>query len=151
MKNIKSFESWRNNVIDNSLFVSGRAKYNPKISNGVIKYKSGAIEPYYFAEIKKIGDKFICKIYKRKKDGSEIRLRNKLKKELRLAHNYVREFFNQKLKVKKKLNTDIKKDRIVIDDAEKQAAQLMEPTLPQPIEYVKPPKPKSKAIIRRFS
>ena len=67
MKILKTYESWNDNVIDNSLFSSGKAKYNPHVVNGVIKYKTGAVEPYYFAEIVQKGDKFICKIYKKKK------------------------------------------------------------------------------------
>jgi len=51
MKNLKTFENWNDNIIDNSLFVSGRAKYNPKVYGGVIKYKTGTAEPYYFSEI----------------------------------------------------------------------------------------------------
>ena len=90
MKNLKTFENWNDNIIDNSLFVSGRAKYNPKVYGGVIKYKTGTAEPYYFSEISKKGDKFICKIYKKKKNGEEIRLRNKIKKDLKSEHNYVR-------------------------------------------------------------
>ena len=102
MKIIKTFESWNSNVIDKSLFSSGKAKYDPKVVNGTIKYNTGNKEPYYFAEITQKGDSFICKIYKMKKNGEKIRLRNKMKKELKLAHNYVREYLNQKLKKKPK-------------------------------------------------
>lgn len=141
MKILKTYESWNDNVIDNSLFSSGKAKYNPHVVNGVIKYKTGAVEPYYFAEIVQKGDKFICKIYKKKKNGEEIRLRNKLKKELKLAHNYVREYLNQKLKKKKnKLkdsnNEDV--DRVIREEPNYNP----EPFIPTP--------PPRKTVIRRF-
>lgn len=145
MKTLKTFETWNDNIIDNSLFVSGRAKYDPKVSNGTIKYKTGNAEPYYFAEITRKGDKFICKIYKKKKDGTEIRLRNKIKKTLKFAHNYVREFLNQKLKKKdkKKKNTE---DIIRREPDIQQDIQQMAP--PPPIPSFEPPK--SKTIIRRY-
>ena len=120
MRIIKKFESWNNNIIDHSLFTSGKAKYDPKVSNGVIRYKTGNIRPYYFAEIYKKGDKFVCKVYKKKKDGSEIRLRNKIKKDLKIAHNYVREYLNQKMKRKLK-----NKDK---DNVEKSALTPLPPT-----------------------
>ena len=143
MKKIKTFESWKNNIIDNSLFSSGKAKYHPKVVGNIIKYKTGTVEPYYFADIEKKGDTFICKIYKRKKNGEEIRLRNKIKKDLRLAHNYVREFLNQKLKKKTKKSKE--------SDIEKVFREEMPMTPPLPT--MPPPMlpPKSKTIIRRFS
>jgi hypothetical protein len=146
MKILKTYESWNNNIIDNSLFSSGKAKYNPQVSNGVIKYKTGNIEPYYFAEITKKGDKFICKIYKRKKNGEEIRLRNKLKKELKLAHNYVREYLNQKLKKKKKSKRpkDEYVDRVI---REPQVQREAPEFTPEPFIPIPPPR---KTIIRRF-
>lgn len=144
MKNMKTFETWKNNIIDNTLFSSGRAKYDPKVYGGVIKYKTGIVEPYYFAEISKKGDTFICKIYKKKKNGDEIRIRNKMKKDLRLAHNYVREFLNQKLKLKKKKRKET-------EDVVREEPQLRDyqPQQYQPPQF-SPPAPK-KAIIRRFS
>jgi len=150
MKNIKTFETWNNNIIDDSLFSSGKAKYDPTVFGGTIKYKTGTSEPYYFAEIVKKGDKFICKIYKKKKDGKEIRLRNKIKDELKLAHNYVREYLNQKLNKKKKKKKDDNNDieRIIREDPQiqRQDFQPIQPTQPIP-EYIEP---KSKTIIRRF-
>lgn len=98
MKNIKTFENWKNNIIDHNLFSSGKAKYNPRVVGNTIHYKTGNVEPFYFARVEQKGTKFICKIYRNEDDGKEIRLRNKLKKDLRSAHNYVREFLNQKLK-----------------------------------------------------
>jgi hypothetical protein len=150
MKIIKSFESWNNNIIDNSLFKSGKAKYDARVVNGTIKYQTGTTPPYYFAEISSKGDKFICKIYKKKKDGDEIRLRNKLKKELKLAHNYVREFINQKLK-KDKLKKSKRKDRK--EDIERIIKE--EPRIQRepdfiPQEPVAPPQPARRTIIRRF-
>jgi hypothetical protein len=76
--------------------------------NKVILCSSGSIitNVWHMVNVKK-GDKFICKIYKKDDDGNNIRLRNKLKKELKIAHNYVREFLNQKLKrdAEKELDT----------------------------------------------
>jgi len=146
MKTLKTFETWNNNIIDNSLFVSGRAKYNPKVSNGAIRYKTGNTEPYYYAEITKKGDKFICKIYKKKKDGTEIRLRNKLKTSLKLSHNYVREFLNQKLKKKKKKNAN-KEEKIRRPEEQFSDIPMTLPT-PPPMLPIAPPK--SKTTIRRF-
>jgi len=152
MKNIKTFETWNDNIIDNTLFSSGKAKYDPKVVNGKIEYKTGNIEPYYFAEITSKGGKFICKIYKRKKNGEEKRLRNKIKKELKLAHNYVREFLNQKLKKKKKRNRDSEDSERVIRDTPVQSNYNDTPVPmdlpPMPMPSYEPPK--SKTIIRRF-
>ena len=153
MKILKTFENWNNNIIDKSLFSSGKAKYHPKVNNGVIKYKTGNSEPYYFAEIEKKGDKFICKIYKKKKDGEEIRLRNKIKKELKLAHNYVREYLNQRLNKKKKKR---EKDSEIEDftqkshyDAEPAIMPDFEPQTPT-IPAYSAPIPRSKTVIRRY-
>jgi hypothetical protein len=145
----KTFETWNDNIIDNSLFASGRAKYHPKVANGTIHYKSGNIEPYYFAEITKRGDKFICKIYKKKKDGSDKRIRNKIKKNLKLAHNYVREFINQRLKRDKK-----KKNKRVDDNRDIQKIMSMQRPQVQKVPEFIPSEPietpKNKTIIRRF-
>jgi hypothetical protein len=151
---IKTFESWNDNIIDDTLFSSGKAKYNPKINAGIIRYKTGNAEPYYFAEIEKKGGKFVCKIYKKKKDGDKIRLRNKLKKDLKSAHNYVREFLNQKLKAKKKKsknNDDDISDRIFKDTKSNMNIQNEQPfespiSLP-PVDYTPI---KSKTTIRRY-
>ena len=97
MNNIKTFESWENNIIDKNLFKSGRAKYNPKVSGGKIKYKTGNTIPYYYAEIYSKTNVFICKIFK-KDNEKDIKIKNKIKDNLKDAHNYVREFLNQKLK-----------------------------------------------------
>lgn len=144
MKNIKTFETWNDNIIDKSLFVSGRAKYNPKVSNGVINYETGTSKPYYFAEITKKGGKFICKIYKEKENGEEVRVKNKVKKTLKTAHNYVREFLNQKLKKKDKKKKENKEEvQEIIRREEPQNIPMSTPMLP-----MEPPK--SKTIIRRF-
>ena len=142
MKILKTFETWNSNIIDNSLFISGRAKYDPKISNGVIRYKTGDSEPYFTAEITKNGDKFICKVYKIKKNGKKVRVKNKMKKTLKTAHNYVREYLNQRLKKKTK-----KKKKKEDDFLEKEE--------PQPLPMFTPPTlpvapPRSKVTIRRF-
>jgi hypothetical protein len=151
MKILKTFESWNDNIIDKSLFSSGKAKYHPKVNNGVIKYKTGNAEPYYFAEIEKIGGKFVCKIYKKKKDGEEVRLRNKIKKELKLAHNYVREYLNQRLNKKKKKrekdSNDDYKSKTHYD--EPYAIPTFEPDIPA-LPAFDAPKPKSKTVIRRY-
>ena len=146
MKILRYFESWNNNIIDDSLFVSGRAKYNPEVYNGVIKYKTGNVEPYYFAELSKKGNKFICKIYKKQKDGEEVRLRNKIKKDLKTAHNYIREFLNQRLKNEKKKGKDRDVKKLNKKSKIKPIDQI-EP-IEQSSEYQMPPE--SKTIIRRY-
>lgn len=143
MKYIKIFETWNDNIIDNSLFVSGRAKYDPSVSNGIIHYKTGDVEPYYIAEIEKKGGKFICKIYKIKKNGKKIRIKNKIKDNLKKAHNYVREYLNQRLKKKKK-----KKEKEDIIDVVKEEPQIEPMPMAQPMPFSE--EPKSKTIIRRF-
>lgn len=153
MKTLKTFETWNNNIIDNTLFSSGKAKYDPKIVGNSIRYKTGNTEPYYFAEITQKGNKFICKIYKKNKDGEEKRLRNKVKDELKLAHNYVREFLNQRLKKDKTKKKDKKKEVKKKDldfisnepkfDMNTIQREFAPPSLPEI-------KPKSKTIIRRF-
>jgi RecG-like helicase len=141
MKYLKIYETWNDNIIDKSLFVSGRAKYEPKISNGVITYKTGDSEPYYTAEITKKGGKFICKIYKIKKGGEKKRIKNKMKNTLKTAHNYVREYLNQRLK--KKTKKKEKKDLDIMKIEEPQVQPMMPPMMPMET-------PKSKTIIRRF-
>lgn len=157
MKIFKTFETWNNNIIDDSLFVSGRAKYDPKVAGGKIRYKTGNIEPYYFAEIERKGDKFVCKVFKKKKNGEEIRLRNKIKKTLKLAHNYVREFLNQKLKRKDKdKDKSSKKGREDFDKVMREEPGMgrfqndttFEP--PSPAMSLPSVKPKSRTIIRRY-
>lgn len=152
MKNIKTFETWNDNIIDNSLFSSGKAKYDPKVVGNSIQYKTGNTEPYYYAELTQKGNSFICKIYKKKKNGDVVRLRNKIKKELKLAHNYIREFLNQRLKKKKKSKSKEKDDefldRIYREESEIQQKQQMEP-MEAPAPYMPPP-PTRKTIIRRF-
>jgi RecG-like helicase len=136
MKHLKLFETWNNNIIDRSLFISGRAKYEPKISNGVITYKTGDSEPYYTAEITKKGGKFICKIYKIKKNGKKNRIKNKMKNTLKTAHNYVREYLNQRLKKKtKKKEKPEKVDDLKIE--EPQMEPMMPMAMPMPSEPLK--------------
>ena len=148
MKNIKTFETWNDNIIDNTLFSSGKAKYDPTVSNGTIHYKTGNIEPYYFAEITRKGGKFICKIYKKKKNGEDKRLRNKIKKELKLAHNYVREFLNQKLKRKKKRKKEYSEERVMREQPQQNFDDRSMDIPPMPIPSYEPPK--SKTTIRRY-
>ena len=93
-----------------------------------------------------LNNKFICKIYKKKKNGEEIRLRNKLKKTLKLAHNYVREFLNQKLKKKKSSKSKADELDKIIRGEEPQIQQ-------QPMDFNPPmmaTPPPRKTIIRRF-
>jgi hypothetical protein len=156
MKNIKTFETWKNNIIDDNLFNSGKAKYDPTVFGGIIKYKSGKSTPYYFARIQKKGNFFICKIFKKTKDGESIRLRNKKKDDLKSAHNYVREFINQRLKrdeekvdsddaffEPKKNHNNIDNDRLFTDDYNDN--NQVEPYISPIME-----EPKRKTIIRRF-
>jgi uncharacterized Zn finger protein (UPF0148 family) len=111
MKAIKNFESWKNNIIDNTLFKSGRAKYDPQVTGGKIKYKTSSSEPYYFANISKKNGIFVCNIYKKKIDSESIRIKRKKQDTLKNAHNYVREFLNQKLKKTKKEKDTGKKEK----------------------------------------
>lgn len=153
MKNIKTFETWNDNVIDNTLFSSGKAKYDPEVVNGTIKYKTGNSQPYYFAEISQKGGKFVCKIYKKKKNGEDKRLRNKIKQELKLAHNYVREFLNQKLKKKKKRNKYAEDENYVREEPSNlqvDYGQTPDFTQSQPTSMPDYEPPKSKTIIRRY-
>ena len=140
MKVLKTFETWNDNIIDNSLFISGRAKYEPKVSNGVITYKTK--DSQYHAEITKKGGKFICKIYKTKKNGTDVRIKNKIKKTLKTAHNYVREYLNDRLRKKDKKKKEEKSDMIITHDE----PQIQMPPIPMmPMQ-----EPKSPTIIRRF-
>lgn len=142
MKYLKLFETWNDNIIDNSLFVSGRAKYEPNVANGRITYRTGNSEPFYHAEITKKGDKFICKVYKRKKDGTDKRIKNKIKKTLKTAHNYVREYLNQRLKNKMK-----KKQIEEVDLVQPEVLPEIQP-MATPMEPMI--EPKSKTVIHRF-
>ena len=75
----KIFETWNDDTIDKSLFVSGRAKHNPKVKGDTIEYKTD--NGKYVAKIKQLSSgKFICKVYRIKEDGSRIRIRKKIKK-----------------------------------------------------------------------
>ena len=142
---IKKFESWKNNIIDNTLFTSGKAKYDPKVSVGKIKYQTGKSEPYYFAEIISKGNKFICKIYKRRK-GEDIRIKNKIKDNLKDAHNYVREFLNQRLKKdKKRTSKEVSKDNI-----DRPSSIDLNPIDINPIRYESPIIRKRKPIVRHY-
>lgn len=145
MKYIKIFETWNDNIIDDSLFISGKAKYNPKVSNGVIHYKTGNSAPYYFAEITKKGNRFICKVYKVKKNGKEIRIKNKVKDTLKTAHNYVREYLNQRLKKKDKPEEKKTKKKKKVENPMNEIQPMPMATPMMPME-----EPKSKTIIRRF-
>jgi hypothetical protein len=147
MRFLKKYESWNDNVIDHSLFSSGRAKYSPQVSNGKIKYKTGNIAPYYFAEIYKKGDKFTCEIFKKKKDGDVIRLRNRVKKDLKTSHNYVREFLNQRLKRKLK-----NKNKDNVEKTAKLPEKEITKNVPFNRDFKKFIKPEvqDRAIVRRF-
>ena len=151
VKNIKTFEGWKDNFIDDTLFTSGRAKYNPHVINGTIHYKTSNVRPYYFATITKKGEKFICKIYKIDKNGDKVKIRNKIKPEiepddLKIAHNYVREFLNQRLKKDKEKKIKKRKDKIF--EPEIQKNDFERPDFIQ--QKIEPMVPTTKSIIRRF-
>jgi len=156
MKSIKTFESWNSNKIDNTLFSSGKAKYNAKVVGNTITYKTGDSTPYYFAEISEKGNKFICKIYEKGKDGEDKRLRNKIKKELQLAHNYVREFLNQRLKKDEEKPKDKDKKKKKKKKSKKNKNKFdfpMEPQLDMMPDFDTPDTKtptKERTIIRRF-
>ena len=70
-----------------------------------------------------------------------------------MAHNYVREFLNQKLKKKKKRNRDNEDERVIRDtqvqpDYTYGDMSMDSPQPPTPMPSYEPPK--SKTIIRRF-
>lgn len=157
MKNFKTFETWENNDIDGSLFTSGRAKYSPTVTGNKIKYDSGDTNPHYYAEITKKGEKLICKIYKERKKGKNKRLRNKVKTDLRLAHNYVREFLNQRIKKdeekggsgeKSKKKKNKKRDRDFERPMRKEPEIIMPPM--DDFGMTSSPKAKSRTIIRKY-
>jgi len=117
---ITIFENWKDNTIDNALFTSGRAKHNPTVINSdTVEYKTD--NGKYLATIKQIGDKFLCKVYRIKGDGSKIRIKKKKKNNLDNAHNFTREFLNDRLegkklnKKKKKRKTIPKKEKDPLD------------------------------------
>ncbi len=113
---ITIFETWKDNSIDKTLFTSNRAKHNPKVINNIIEYKTDNGE--YIATIKQVGRKFLCKIYSTKGDGSKIRIRKKLKDNLDTAHNFTREYLNDRLEGKnlKKKKKKSKKSKLKKDD-----------------------------------
>jgi len=99
MKKLKNFESWKNGMIDDTLFSSGRAKYEPQVKGNKIKYTTDEeSDGKYYARITQKGNEYICKIYKKRLEGKDIRIKKKIKDDLKDAHNYVREFLNQKIK-----------------------------------------------------
>jgi hypothetical protein len=72
-----------------------------------------------------------------------------LKKDLKSAHNYIREFLNQRLKSDKKKKGDgddyeIRNKKSKIEPIE----TAILPSMQQSSEYIEPPK--SKTIIRRY-
>lgn len=108
---ITIFETWNDDTIDKSLFLSGRAKHNPKVKGNIIEYKTDN-GGKYIARIKKLSNgKFLCKVYRVKDDGSRIRIRKKVKKTLSTAHNFIREFLNDRVENKPMGNLSKKKDK----------------------------------------
>lgn len=86
-----------------------------------------------------------------KKNGEEIRLRNKIKpaiepQDLKVAHNYVREFLNQRLKKdkEKKGKTKNKDSKIIKPDIQKIETPNFDIPIQEPITQ------KRRSIIRRF-
>jgi RecG-like helicase len=152
--NLKIYETWNDSRIDKSLFVSGRAKHNPKVLGNTIEYKTD--NGKYIAVIKQLGSgKFICKVYRLSEDGNKIRIRKKIKKTLQTAHNFTREFLNDKIDSKKKKSkkkkpkTKPKKNK---DPLGKLFVDMDEPGFDDDIPFnPEPPTNKSKSIIRRFS
>ena len=147
----KIFETWNDDSIDKSLFVSGRAKHNPKVVGNTIEYETD--NGKFIAKIKKIGSKFICKIYKIREDGSKIRIRKKTKKTLKTAHNFVREVLNDRIKEKKKKKKKKKEeiideplDNLFVDNPPVDDESM---DLAEPFDFSEP-EPIRKTIIRRF-
>jgi len=151
---ITIFETWNDDTIDKSLFVSGRAKHNPKVKGDTIEYKTDN-GGKYVARIKKLSNgKFLCKVYRVKDDGSKIRIRKKVKKTLSTAHNFIREFLNDRVEGKK-----IKKSRKKKDKKEKKSkypldklfVDVDEPDFSDTsFDFEEPEKPR-KTKIRRFT
>jgi len=148
----KIYETWNDDNIDKSLFVSGRAKHNPKVKNNIIEYKTD--DSKYVAKIKQLSSgKFICKVYRIKEDGSRIRIRKKIKKTLQTAHNFIREFLNdrvegKKVKKSKKKESKKRKDK---DPLDKLFVDVDEPGFSDSsFDFSKPEIPR-KTIIRRFT
>lgn len=148
----KIFETWNDNKIDKSLFVSGRAKHNPKVKDHTIEYKTD--NGKYVAKIKQLASgKFICKVYKIKEDGSKIRIRKKIKKTLQTAHNFVRDFLNDRLegkKLKKSKKKDKEKSKSE-DPLDKLFVDIDEPDFSDSSFDFEEPKKSRKTIIRKFS
>jgi len=148
----KIYETWNDDTIDKSLFVSGRAKHNPKVKNDIIEYKTD--NGKYVAKIKKLSNgKFICKVYRIRDDGSKIRIRKKVKKTLQTAHNFIREFLNDRLEGKKIKKSKKKENKKQKDDdpLDKLFVDIDEPGFSDSdFDFSEPKKPR-KTIIRRFT
>jgi hypothetical protein len=147
----KIFETWNDDTIDNSLFISGRAKHNPKVIRNRIEYKTD--NGKYVARIKQLGSgKFLCKVYRIKNDGSKIRIRKKIKDTLKTAHNFVREFLNDRLEGKK-MKKSRKKDTSKKKNKEKDPLDSLfvdsAPDEDFSFDFDDEPK-KRKTIIRRY-
>ncbi len=145
----KIFETWNDDTIDKSLFVSGRAKHNPKIKNNIIEYKTD--NGKYVARIKQLsGGNFICKVYRIKEGGSKIRIRKKIKNTLQTAHNFIREFLNDRIEGKKTKKEKKKKRKKEKDPLDKLFVDVDEPDFSDSFDFDEP-KSVRKTIIRRFS
>lgn len=145
----KIFETWNDNTIDDSLFISGRAKHNPKVIRDTIEYETD--NGKYTAKIKQLSNgRFLCKIYMIKSDGSKIRIKKKIKDTLETAHNFTRETLNNKIDKKIKKKKKKKKDK---DPLDKLFVDMEEPQeFDKSSSFDFPtPKEKKKSIIRRFS
>ena len=170
MKHVIVFETWNDNNIDDTLFVSGRAKYHPRVSNKKITYKSGHTLPYYTAEILQHGQAFMCNIFKHKLDGEVIRIKHKEKKNLKSAHNYVREYLNDRVENKfserkedleeqdkeETKNIAAQEEPTIEEETQdaidnmvaphEPSSEPLEPPTPMPV----PEEPRNKTIIRSF-
>lgn len=141
----KIFETWNDNTIDSSIFISGKAKHNPKVVNNTIEYETD--DGKYTALIKQIGrSRFICKIYKIDNEGGKIRIKKRIKKSLKTAHNFVREILNDKTDKKKREKEEISKEPEMEFQPEPEPEFSFEPSQDQFYQ-----KPKRKTIIRRFA
>lgn len=167
MNHLNIFESWEDNQIDRTLFSSGRAKYNPKVGNKRITYHTGTKPPFYTAEILQMGNKFICNIYKHDSGNNDERVRHKVKSTLKTAHNYIREFLNDRMRKKKKEVSDdiqdvasaptyqenLPEEGTLENPIEIRKISDGDDVIPEPIEDDVPPppqKPRNQAIIRSF-
>ena len=158
MRHVRVFETWNDNEIDHTLFKSGKAKYSPKVSNKKIYYKTGNALPFYTAEIHQIGHLFFVDITKHKLDGSQIKVKHRKKKTLKTAHDYVREYLNDRVEhIDQEREDDIEQQEKDADEVQVETDMNpmdVDTTVPEP-DFVPQPlpepiEPRNKVIIRNF-